>query len=125
MDFTRFRQARPGWIGIHVKEAATAAAGSTARIEEVIADAPGEKAGLRAGDILLQIGARQIRSPEDVLDASFFLTADDVVTVRIARGGAEQQIQLQPADPPNTKRLPPTTADSAADELPAELKIGP
>ena len=104
MDFTRFREAHPGWIGVHVKTADTAVAGSTAEIEEVIADAPAEKAGLRAGDVLLQIGARKIAAAEDVLDASFFLTADDDVLVRIARAGEELQIKLQPGEPPNALR---------------------
>ena len=104
MDFTRFREAHPGWIGVHVKTVDTAVAGSTAQIEEVVPDAPAEKAGLRAGDVLLQIGGRKIAAAEDVLDASFFLTADDDVLVRIARAGEELQIKLQPGDPPNALR---------------------
>ena len=104
MDFTRFREAHPGWIGVHVKTADTAVAGSTAQIEQIIPDAPAEKAGLRAGDVLLQIGGRKIAAAEDVLDASFFLTADDDVLVRIARAGEELQIKLQPSDPPNALR---------------------
>ena len=104
MDFTRFREAHPGWIGVHVKTAATAVAGSTAVIEEVVAEAPAEKAGLRAGDVLLQIGGRKIAAAEDVLDASFFLTADDGVIVRVARAGEELEIKLQPGDPPSALR---------------------
>ena len=104
-DFTRFRETRPGWIGLHIKGTETATAGSTAYIEGVVSDGPAEKAGLRAGDILLQVGERKITAPEDVLDASFFLTADDMMIVRIARDGAELDIQLQPTDPPNTDRL--------------------
>ena len=104
MDFTRFREAHPGWIGVHVKTAGTAVAGSTAVIEEVVAEAPAEKAGLRAGDVLLQIGGRKIAAAEDVLDASFFLTADDGVIVRVARAGEELEIKLQPGDPPSALR---------------------
>ena len=104
MDFTRFREPHPGWIGVHVKTADTAVAGSTAQIGEVVADAPAEKAGLRAGDMLLEIGARKIATAEDVLDASFFLTADDDVLIRIARAGEELQINLQPGDPPSALR---------------------
>ena len=103
-DFTRFREAHPGWIGVHVKAADTAVAGSTAQIAEVTPDAPAEKAGLRAGDVLLQIGVRKITTAEDVLDASFFLTADDDVPVRIARAGEKLEITLQPGDPPNAHR---------------------
>ena len=104
MDFTRFRKAHPGWIGAQVKTAVTAVASSTAQIEEVIPEAPAQKAGLRAGDVLLQIGDRKIATAEDVLDASFFLTADDDVLVRIARAGQELEIKLQPGDPPSALR---------------------
>ncbi len=104
MDFTRFREAHPGWIGVHVKAADNAVAGSTAQIEEIIPDAPAEKAGLRAGDVLLQIGGRKIAVAEDVLDASFFLTAADDVLVRIVRAGEELEIKLQPGEPPSALR---------------------
>ena len=104
LDFTRFREAHPGWIGVHVKTTDPAVAGSTAQIEEVIPNAPAEKAGLRAGDVLLQISGRKIAAAEDVLDASFFLTADDDVLVRIARAGVEMEIKLQPGDPPSALR---------------------
>ncbi len=125
MDFMRFRETRPGWIGLAVKAADAAVAGSTARIDEVMAEAPAQKAGLRAGDILLQIAACKILIPEDVLDASFFLTAEDVVTVRIARDGAELQFLLQPVDPPNANRLAQPTITTPADVLPPEPKVGP
>jgi serine protease Do len=101
-DFIRFREVRPGWLGLAVKAAEEPTAGSSARVDEVMADAPAEKAGLKAGDILLQIGNCKISAPEDVLDASFFLTAEDTVSVRISRGGTEIQLQLQPTDPPNS-----------------------
>jgi serine protease Do len=101
-DFIRFREVRPGWLGMAVKAADEPASGSTARVDEVMADAPAQKAGLQAGDILLQIGNCKIVAPEDVLDASFFLTAEDNVTVRINRGGTEIELQLQPTDPPNS-----------------------
>ena len=122
MDFTRFREAHPGWIGVHVKTADTAVAGSTAQIEEVIAAAPAEKAGLRAGDVLLQIGARKIAVAEDVLDASFFLTADDDVLIRIARAGEELQIKLQPGDPPSALRSLLPKIGSMDDGLPRGVK---
>jgi len=120
MDFIRFREVRPGWIGLAVKAADAPAAGSTALIDEVMAGSPAQKAGLTAGDILLQIGARQISVPADVLDASFFLTADDGVPVRVNRAGTEVQLEVQPADPPTARRasLPP------AGVAPHGLKVG-
>jgi len=121
MDFIRFREVRPGWIGLAVKAADAPAVGSTALIVEVTAESPAQKAGLRAGDILLQIGARPITIPDDVLDASFFLTADDGVPVRVIRDGTEVQIEVQPTDPPTARRA----AIPAAGAGPQGLRVGP
>jgi serine protease Do len=103
-DFLRFHQVRPGWIGVHVKMLDEPVSGSTALVEVVIADAPGEKAGLRAGDVLLQVGAHRINSPEDVLDASFFLSANDATLLRVAREGSERELSITPIDPPDAAR---------------------
>jgi serine protease Do len=103
-DFVRFREVRPGWIGVHVKGADQPVEGSTAQVEEVIPDAPAKKAGLRAGDIFLQVGERNITSPEDLLDASFFMSAGDELTIRIARDGAQIQLGVTPVDPPDLMR---------------------
>ena len=122
MDFTRFREPHPGWIGVQVKVADAAVAGSTAQIDEVTAEAPAQKAGLLPGDVLLQIGARKIAAAEDVLDASFFLTADDDVLVRVSRGGAEMEMKLQPADPPNAARALLPQIGSINDGLPVRVR---
>ena len=112
MDFTRFRETRPVWLGLHVKAADSATGGSTARIEGIVRQGPAEKAGLLPGDVLLQVGERKIAAPEDVLDASFFLVADDVTTIRVVRAGTELDLQLQPTDPPNADRsAPPAMTD--------------
>ena len=41
--------------------------------------APAAESGMKPGDIVLQIGRTKVHEPEDILDASFFLTAGDVV----------------------------------------------
>ena len=104
MDFTRFRETRPAWLGLHIKTADSATAGSTARIEEIARGGPAEKAGLLPGDVLLQVGERKITAPEDVLDAAFFLTAEDAITIRVARADAELDLTIQPSDPPTVDR---------------------
>jgi serine protease Do len=105
-DFIRFHKVRPGWVGVLVKDSAAPVSGSTALVEEVIPDAPGEKAGLRRGDVLLQVGAHRITSLEDVLDASFFLSAEDETLLRVARGGSEREFQITPIDHPDLSRPP-------------------
>jgi S1-C subfamily serine protease len=45
---------------------------------------------LEVGDILLQIDDRRIQKPEDVVDASFFITAEDTVKVTVMRGDTQR-----------------------------------
>jgi len=117
-DYVRFYKVRPGWIGVRVKPLENPVNGSTAAIEETIQDAPGEKAGLRAGDVIVQVGAHRVTCPEDVLDASFFLTAGDETLIRIARDGSEKDISITPVDNPDLPP-PPLPAFGSAAETPA------
>ena len=100
-DFVRFAKVRPGWIGVHVRALEAPVNGSTAGIESVISSSPGEKAGLQAGDVILQVGSHKITSAEDVFNASFFLTADDETSVRVARDGSERDFNVTPAENPD------------------------
>ena len=103
-DFVRFGEVRPGWLGVGVHPALAAVAGSTAQIDQVFADAPGIKAGLEKDDIILEVGDRKIQSTDDVRDASFFTTAEDELTVKIWRDGAEIALTVTPADHPSSAR---------------------
>ena len=85
-DFMRFGEARHGWIGINVSEATKTIEGSRAEMTEILKDTPAAESGIKAGDILLQVGRTKVREPEDVLDASFFITAGDTVPITVQRG---------------------------------------
>ena len=104
-DFVRFHEVRPGWIGVGVKSLEEPIDGSTAAIEEVLPDAPGEKAGLQSGDVIVQVGTRHVTCPEDVLDASFFLTAEDETIIRVSRDGSERDFKVTAADNPDSPFL--------------------
>ena len=110
-DFVRFGEVRPGWLGVGVRPMDVAVAGSTAQIDQVFADAPGIKAGLEKDDIILEIGDRKIQSTDDVREASFFTTAEDELTVKVWRDGAELALTVTPADHP-------TSAHMAARQMP-------
>ena len=49
-------------------------------------DVWGKRTSLRDRDVLLQVGRKKVTEPEDVLDASFFITAGDVVPITVLRG---------------------------------------
>lgn len=102
-DFVRYREVRPGWIGVRIKPLEEPLDGSTAVIEETLPDAPGQKAGLLPGDVIIRVGDHQITSTEDVLDASFFLTAEDETVIRVYREGSEHQFTVTPIDNPDSR----------------------
>ena len=85
-DFMRFGEARHGWVGINVSLARQPVEGSLAEMTQIMEDTPAARSGIKAGDILLQVGRKKVTQPEDVLEASFFITAGDVVPITVMRG---------------------------------------
>src|SRR5437762_2689923 len=86
-DFVRFGEARHGWIGVNnVSPASQQVDGSRAMVTQVAEDTPAARSGLKEGDVLLQVGNKKISDPEDVFDASFYISAGDVVPITVMRG---------------------------------------
>lgn len=104
-DYVRFGEARHGWVGANVAEAATPAEGSRAEVTEIV-DSPASEAGLKPGDILLQVGKTKVHEPEDVLDASFFITAGDTVPITVLRGQEKLTFNVQAEVHPASKHVP-------------------
>ncbi|MBU3665069.1 MAG: serine protease [Chthoniobacterales bacterium] len=98
-DYERFGDVRHGWAGVTVEEMPVAIRGSRMAIDVVDQSGPAAQ-GFRTGDVILQVGAIEIREPEDTLDASFFLTAGEPVDVRVARGDEILTIPLTPGEHP-------------------------
>jgi S1-C subfamily serine protease len=101
-DYMRFGEMRPGWMGVGIETARSRTAGSTAEVSMLNLGSPGAKAGLRSGDVILQINDHAITSPEDVLDASFFIAAEDDVAIKVARGDEQLDFQVTAGNRPNT-----------------------
>ncbi len=99
-DFRAYQRVRPGWLGADVRITDAPEAGSTARLRGLRSNGPGALAKLRPGDVLLQVGDWKISSPDDVLNASFYITAGEPLTVRISRAGKIHTLTVTPADPP-------------------------
>src|SRR5438552_2876608 len=96
-DFVRFGEARHGWVGINVSEAAQPVEGSRAEMTQIMDDTPAARSGIKPGDILLQVGRKKVTQPEDVLDASFFITAGDTVPITVMRGDQKLTFHVQAA----------------------------
>jgi serine protease Do len=103
-DFVRFGEARHGWIGVNnVSPASREVEGSRAMVTQVGNDGPAAHAGLKEGDVLLQVGRKKIADPEDVFDASFYITAGDSVPITVMRGDKKMTLHVQAAMHPASK----------------------
>ena len=103
-DFVRFGEARHGWIGVNnVSPASHEVDGSRAMVTQVADDTPAARSGIKEGDVLLQVGKKKITDPEDIFDASFYITAGDMVPITVVRGDQkitfEVQAAMHPASP--------------------------
>jgi len=92
-------------VGANVAEAPDSVEGSRAEVTEVL-DTPASDAGIKPGDILLQVGKTKVKEPEDILDASFFITAGDTVPITVARGNEKLTFNVQAELHPKAKHVP-------------------
>ncbi|MEP6937476.1 MAG: S1C family serine protease [Chthoniobacterales bacterium] len=123
-DFVRFGEPRHGWIGINVEEAATVTDGSRAQMKEIMDGTPAADSDARPGDILLQVGKTPVHQPEDVIDASFFITAGDTVPIKVKRGDQVLTFDIQAGFHPATQH-PPVVASplSPRQSIPLRLDL--
>jgi S1-C subfamily serine protease len=96
IDFARFGAVRPGWVGVEVEDVTEPVAGSTAKVGTLDPETPAAQSGLKPGDILLKVGGTPIGSSEDVIDASYFLTAGDTADIEIMRGTEKLSFPVRP-----------------------------
>ena len=103
-DFVRFGEARHGWIGVNnVSPASHEVDGSRAMVTQVADDTPAARSGIKEGDVLLQLGQKKITDPEDIFDASFYITAGDVVPITVMRGNQKMTFDVQAAMHPASR----------------------
>lgn len=96
LDQARFGELRPGWVGVEVEDDKEASGGSTARVLALDPATPAALGGLQAGDILLCVGDVPISTSEDVIDASYFLTAGNVTPIDVLRNGEKITLTVKP-----------------------------
>jgi serine protease Do len=94
-DYIRFGEARHGWIGINVSMARQPVEGSLAEMTQIEQGSPAANSGIKSGDVLLQVGQRKVTQPEDVPDASFFITAGDIVPITVVRSNQKMTFNVQ------------------------------
>lgn len=100
MDYARFGSVQQGWIGVTVEEQAVGDGPAAVKIVELQPETPAAQSGLKDGDQLLQVGTFKIDKAEDVIDASYFLTAGDAVPITVLRDGQQVSIEVKPTKHP-------------------------
>jgi putative serine protease PepD len=81
----------------------TSAAGAGVEVQAVTAGGPAERAGLRAGDVVVSVGGQAVSEPDDVANAIDGDKPGDSVSVVVERGGQRKQLDItlgtRPATP--------------------------
>jgi serine protease Do len=124
-DFVRFGEARHGWIGINVAASATPVEGSRAEFTEIMPGTPAAECGARRGDILLEVGRMKVKEPEDVIDASFFITAGDKVPITVLRGNEKMTFEVEAGFHPAAQRPPVIASPLSPQAMPLGLDRTP
>ncbi|MEZ5988143.1 MAG: trypsin-like peptidase domain-containing protein [Planctomycetota bacterium] len=68
-------------------------------LHKVVPGGPGDRAGLRDGDALLVVGGREVKDRKDYTKALLASKAGDHITLRIRRGGDDQDVTVTPWTP--------------------------
>ena len=124
-DYVRFGEARHGWIGINVAPANAPLEGSTAEFTDIIPGTPAAESGARTGDILLKVGRTEVHEPEDVIDASFFITAGDKVPITVLRGNQKLTFEVEADFHPAAQRAPVIASPLSPQAIPLGLDRTP
>jgi S1-C subfamily serine protease len=69
--------------------------GKGVRLDGVVDRSPAEKAGLRQGDLLLEINSRAVDSLRDLADILKSLSPGDRVVIRYLREGSERSAEAR------------------------------
>jgi len=100
-----------------VLEASKPAEGSRVEITQIVEGTPAATSGIKQGDILVQLGQKKIARPEDVIDASFYVTAGDVVPVTVMRGNQKLSFNVRADLHPDSRRASPLIASPASPRM--------
>lgn len=98
-DYVRFGEVRPGWVGVNIEDGDKEYHESRVVITGFAENSPATEIGLQSGDILMEVGSVKIHSTADVRNASFFLSADQKVSISVYRDGQNLTFDVIPSLP--------------------------
>lgn len=108
--------------------------GKGALVLDVVEDSPADKSGVKAGDVIVRVGSRDIDDPDDLISA--LRDSEGQVTLTVVRRGARRNIDAQLEAPSRGNRMyrfdgraprvpqPPSVSrdDSSNDELRRQIE---
>ena len=91
-----------GYVGVEIQEVGAdeakesgAELGAGAFVARVLADAPGAKAGIRPGDVIVAVNNRPVRDPDDVIQMVQETTVGGKVTLTVLRKGKRENLSVE------------------------------
>lgn len=72
-------------------------------ITKIVPSSPAEKAGLKANDIILQVEAKSVKTPDDLIGALKGTKPKGEVTIKIKSNGEEKSLKIILAEVPQTE----------------------
>jgi Do/DeqQ family serine protease len=110
MDLLQKGDVSRAWIGVSYQELTPELASSFgvqrtrgALVNEVMANGPAAKAGIRAGDIITDIQGREVREGRDLLRAVLQYPVGEKLAVTVLRDGGTQKITVTTAARPDQR----------------------
>ena len=101
-----------GFVGIEITEVGQeqaeesgAEVGNGAYVARVLPDAPGAKAGVRVGDVVVGIGKETVRSPDDVIQIVQATPVGHKVTLVVLRKGKRKRLTVEVARRPAPREV--------------------
>ena len=99
-----------GYVGIEIQEvteeevkSSGAELGNGAFVAHVMPDAPGAKAGVRAGDVVIAVGDKPVRDPDDVIQVVQATPVGEKVPLTVLRKGKKLTLTVEVARRPAPK----------------------
>jgi S1-C subfamily serine protease len=97
-DLRRDGRVRRPYLGV-----STTDRGSGALVTDVPAAGPADEAGVRAGDVIVELGGRRVRSPNDLARAIGRRRPGDTVEVVVERDGRRVTMRAELIDRPRNR----------------------
>jgi S1-C subfamily serine protease len=105
-DLVKHHAPRHGWTGLTVvfrNDLQSTDQGIAVR--DVYQNSPGHLAGLSPGDLLVKVGDKDIKTPADVLNSTFYLSVGETVNFTIERDGENKIIPIKVVPRPSEADL--------------------